>query len=128
MPRPWTRMTNPVVRTMTRRALTALQPAAGLFPGWPSLREEVLRREAEQFTGLRGWADEDFREPLERLIGFAESEADLSLIGRYRLKLFLLRRLCNRQLIEERLRRHPEILEATIDRHLFLAVMEKNEC
>jgi hypothetical protein len=90
--------------------------------GLPLLRldGEPLVAEARRRTRLEDFGDPDFQEPLGRLLAAYESEAHLSLLGRFAARKDTLRLLTSRlRLVEDR-RRHPEIGAEEIRRPLFV--------
>ncbi len=76
----------------------------------------ALIEEAQRTAGLSDWGEDDFRSPLKVLVNAAETEADLSAIGRERLRTWLLLRLEQRlRMIDDR-KRLPGIAAQVIDR------------
>jgi len=76
-----------------------------------SLDLDVLVAEARARTGLEGFGDESFREPLARLLRSLEGEAALTDVGRGTQHARIVDSLATRLTTEDHLRRHPEILE-----------------
>jgi hypothetical protein len=93
-------------------------PAAGRLV---SLEAESLLRAARKRIGLEDFGDDRFREPLAVLLRALESEADLSALGRLSTRGLLIQLLSNRLLVEDRIRRHPEILERPVERPVVIA-------
>jgi hypothetical protein len=84
------------------------------------LSEESLMAAAEQYTKLSDWGDEDFRPQFRMLLGAYNNHADLSLIGRYIVRMIFIRMLINRLRIQDTLKRHPDILAIPLRRPLFI--------
>lgn len=103
------------------RALNALGRGlerAGVRP-FP-LEEEELLAEARRRTGLSDFGDDAFREPLDIFLGALESEAALTLVGRFLARRELLTWLANRLELTDTWRRHPEILGEEVRAPLFV--------
>ena len=103
------------------RALNALGRAlerAGVRP-FP-LGEEALLSEARRRTGLADFGDGAFREPLAIFLRALESEAALTLVGRFLARRELLGWLVNRLELTDTWRRHPEILREEVRAPLFV--------
>lgn len=95
---------------------------------WPlmPLDEESLLAAAYQRTGLRDWGeDESFRVPLRILLDAYRKEAKLTLFGRYLIHQKLVKHLANRLLIQQELKRHPDILEVEIRQPLFIVSLPR---
>src|SRR5207244_9790744 len=82
--------------------------------------DELLATAAEQ-TGLDDFGDPSFREPLAVLCGALRTEAGLSPAGVTTNWSQLLTLLKNRLLVEDLLKRHPEIHELRIERPIIIA-------
>ncbi len=67
-------------------------------------------------TGLDDFGDESWREPFGVLTEAIEAEANLNLVGRILTRSELLRALQNRLRIVDTWKRHPEILDAPLER------------
>ena len=80
---------------------------AGLRPF--SLDEAQLLDEARRRTGLSDFGDDAFREPLALFLRALESEAALTLVGRFLARRELLTWLVNRLELTDTWKRHPEI-------------------
>jgi len=85
-----------------------------------SLEPDVLCRAAEQQTGLDEWGDEAFRERLDVLCRSLRDEVPLSALGVGMTYESLLQPLRNRLLIEDLIRRHPEIEDIAIERPIIV--------
>ena len=75
---------------------------------------------AARTTGLSDFGDDAFREPLARLTGALEREAQLTLLGRFIARGDLVRLLENRLRMVDTRRHHPEIDGEEIRRPLFV--------
>ncbi len=84
------------------------------------LTPESLLRAAERKTGLNWRGDEDFREPLGRLLDSIESDAHLNAIGRWAVRESTVALLCKRLRVREYVERHPEAAEEPVDRPVFI--------
>lgn len=84
------------------------------------LNEEPLLATAQRLTGLSDWGDESFRIPLRILLESLNTEANLTLVGRYFFRQYCLRLLVNRLKLQEDFKRYPEILQVPIHRPLFV--------
>ena len=87
--------------------------------------EAVLGEACEQ-TGLSDFGADDFRERLALLLDEWGSDTGLSGLGRYSLHRKLVLYARNRLLIEDLLRRHPEILTLNIDRPIIVAGLPRS--
>ncbi len=86
-----------------------------------SLSPAELMSQAEAETRLSDFGDDIFREPLEVLTSALKSEAGLSALGRVSAQQRLVQLLKNRLLIQDVLRRHPEIHDVQIQRPIIIA-------
>ena len=85
------------------------------------LDEDDLLAAARKRTGLDDFGDPSFLEPFRLLLDALERKAHLSAFGRISTRQLLLQLLSSRLLIEERIKRHPEILEEKIERPIIIA-------
>jgi hypothetical protein len=85
------------------------------------LDEASLVAAARRRTRCDDLGDEAFLAPLRVLLGALEREAGLSLLGRFSTRAFLVQLLSNRLLVEDCIARHPEILDARIERPIIIA-------
>jgi hypothetical protein len=84
------------------------------------LEPEPLMAEARAQAGLDDFGDDEFREPLRRVLEGYETEAKLTPLGRLAARRDTLSLLINRlRLVEDR-KRHPAIAHETIRRPLFI--------
>lgn len=108
--RPW------AVRALNGVGHHLLRDGERVFP----LDMERLIASAERSTGLCDWGKEDFRPALARLLDAFNSEARLNTMGRAMLNSGMQRFLCNRLRMERDWTLHPEILQAPINRPIFI--------
>jgi hypothetical protein len=94
----------------TAEILTAM---AGMADG-VQLEPDALMEAAVAKTGLSDFGDDRFREPLEVLCTAFRTEAGLSGMGVVSNHALLVQLLSNRLLVEDLLRRHPEIHDVRI--------------
>ncbi len=81
---------------------------------------QSLLEKAQANTGLSDFGGDEFREPLGLLIDSLEGEAHLTLMGRLVARGDLLRTLENRLRLVDLFRRHPEIVEQSVARPIFV--------
>ena len=86
----------------------------------PRFEESAVQGAARERTGLSAFGDPAFREPLRRLLRSLEDEAQLHAIGRITWFERIVGILVNRLRSEDWITRHPEILEARIERPLVI--------
>jgi hypothetical protein len=103
------RSLNAVGRTLAR---------IGIRPG--NLGSQSLLEAARQQTGLADFGEDSFREGLDRLVESLESEARLSVIGRFIARQDLVGHLSNRLQLVDWHRRYPEIGDLPIRRPIFI--------
>lgn len=97
------RLAEGIGRTLRGSGLVAL----GLDP-------HELCGEARRRTGLSDFGSDEFRTPLEMLVRSLEREARLTFVGRTFVREILVQKLVNRLLLEQTIRRHPEILGVAV--------------
>lgn len=85
------------------------------------LEPEALLAAAAEQTGLDDFGDARFREPLAVLCGALRTEAGLSPAGVTSVWTQLVMLLKNRLLVEDVLKRHPEIHELRVERPIIIA-------
>jgi hypothetical protein len=85
-----------------------------------SLDERDLLDAARRATGLDDFGDDDFRDPLTRLLSCLENEADLTLVGRIAARRDLVGLLINRLRLQDDRKRHPEIASERIVAPIFI--------
>lgn len=76
---------------------------------------DALLAEAQETTGLSDFGSHDFVEPLTVAARSLDTEARLSSCGRTRQRAEIIEHLTQRLLLEEWIRRHPEILSERIE-------------
>ena len=103
------RATNAVGSALSRMGLTPV-----------SLDERDLLDAARRSTGLDDFGDDDFREPLARLLSCLGTEAELTLLGRVAARRDLTGLLSNRLRLEEDRKHHPEIAAERIGAPIFI--------
>jgi hypothetical protein len=105
-------------------AVRALNAAGGALRslGIPLVRldEASLLADASRRTGLDDFGDERFHDPLRRAIASFESEAALTLLGRWMVRSDLVRLLENRLRMRAEHRRHPQIEDGAVTAPIFV--------
>ncbi|HLG91861.1 MAG TPA: sulfotransferase [Acidimicrobiales bacterium] len=81
----------------------------------------TLKRLAVEATGLEDFGDDLFEEPLQVLATCLDQEAGLSPLGRFSAQGEVVAHLKNRLLVQEELKRHPEIHSVAVERPLVIA-------
>ena len=76
-----------------------------------SLEEESLLRAARRYTRLSDFGDEEFREPLRRLLSAHENEGRLSPTGRALRRLSFVDMLVSRLRVQRQIARDPKLLD-----------------
>jgi sulfotransferase family protein len=84
------------------------------------LAPSALLDAAHRRTGLTDFGDDQFREPLVRLLTALEHEARLTVLGRLIARDEVVRLLVNRLRVQDLRRRHPEIDAERIEEPLFI--------
>lgn len=87
---------------------------------------DALLDEARTATGLQDFGPEDFLQRLDLLLDEWSNDTGITNIGRLTLRNKLLAFAKNRLLIEDLLKRHPEIHEQTIDRPIIVAGLPRS--
>ncbi len=85
-----------------------------------NLTPDALRAAAEKQTGLSDWGSDDFWPGFEALFNATDADNSLTLVGRISMRVEGLHRLKNRLLLEQALKREPEILNNPVRRPLFI--------
>ena len=85
-----------------------------------SLDERDLLDAARRATGLDDFGDDDFREPLRRLLLCLKTEADLTLVGRIAARRDLVGLLITRLRLAADRQRHPDIAAEPIVAPIFI--------
>jgi hypothetical protein len=86
-----------------------------------SLEPDALVEAAQRKTGLGDFGPSSWREPFRTLVDAIRHEADLSGLGILATRNLLVGLLTNRLLLEDLLKRHPEIHDEKIERPLIIA-------
>ena len=110
-------LVNPRFAPDIEAMMTAVVPFADSLV----LAPDALMDQARAETGLDDFGDPWFREPLGVLLSAADTEAHLSPMGRVSTHAQVLQLLKNRLLVQQRLTRHPEILNVEIRRPIIIA-------
>jgi sulfotransferase family protein len=86
------------------------------------LDEQVLCAAARRKTGLSDFGDERFRPLLRQQISdLQDLFGRFQFVGRLMARVWLRKGLCNRLLIEQQIKEHPEVLRVTVPRPLIVA-------
>ena len=86
----------------------------------PNFTEESVLKAARRMTGLKDWGDESFREPLRVLLDDYQYDERLSYVGRWAGRGRCVRLCANRLMIQDEVKRHPEIPSLQIRKPLFV--------
>ncbi len=89
------------------------------------LTEQAVLEEARRRSGLDGFGDDSFREPMRRLLRALEDEAGLNAPGRAMQYERIVGLLVNRLRAEDYIRRYPEILDEQIERPFAIVGMAR---
>ena len=81
---------------------------------------EQLLQEARDTTGLADFGDDDFREPLERLVLALNAEARLNDFGKIRAQMTIASGLGSRLRIHDYLQQHAEVHDERVTRPVFI--------
>ena len=84
------------------------------------LSADELISQAEEHSGLADWGEDDFRSALDVLVGAAETEAEMSPLGRKRVRTWLIMQLEQRLGIIEDRKRIPQITRQKIESPIFI--------
>ena len=84
------------------------------------LDKDQLLQAAVAETGLSDFGDDDFREPLTRLIDALNNEARLNDFGQIRAQLTIAAGLSNRLKIQDYLQRHPQVRDEVVVKPVFI--------
>src|SRR5205807_10414932 len=97
---------------------------SGISPG--QIRPEDLVAEAKRRSQSDYFGEDNFREPLSRLVKSCLREARLNLIGRFALRSDLFRTLCNRLLMQRDRKTFPKISRQPIQEPLFIVGLPRS--
>lgn len=118
-------MTNEItVGTLEYTPLTkALNSGAAVLrkvlPGFSRLDQQSILDAARRQTGLSDWGDDDFLDPMARIIEHAPSERFTEL-ARVFMRSTFTEAVKNRLRIESYVKAHPEVLDIPIERPIFV--------
>lgn len=90
------------------------------------LNRASILKEAREKTGLSDFGADDFLERLDLLVDEWDNDKDLLGIGRLSLRNKLLLFACNRLLIEDTLKKHPEILDIEISQPIIVVGLPRS--
>lgn len=91
-----------------------------------TLSESAVLDAACKHTGLNNFGSDDFRERLNLLIDEWNDDQGMSNLWRLSLFGYVTRYASNRLLIQDTLKRHPEIHDETIDRPIIVAGLPRS--
>lgn len=91
-----------------------------------ALTEQAVLDAARERTGLNDFGAEDFRGRLAVLLNEWNADEDLTNLWRGTLYGYAVRYASNRLLIQDMLKKHPEILEEKIDRPIIIAGLPRS--
>jgi len=86
----------------------------------PDFSEDTILRAAQRRTGLSDFGDEGFRVPLRLLLEDFSNDDRLCYLNRWMVRQRCVRLASSRLLIQDELKRHPEIAAFSIKRPLFV--------
>lgn len=109
---------NPQLTDLQRQAIAAA-PAV-------TMREDLVLAAAQQATGLSDFGAEDFRERLRIWLQSFDEDRDLGPLGRAGVFGDAVRYASNRLLLEDLIKRHPDITDVTIDRPIIIAGLPRS--
>ena len=84
------------------------------------LEIDELLQEATEQTGLSDFGDDDFREPLERLVKALNIQARLNDFGRLRAQMTINAGLTTRLAIVDYLKSHPQVRAERVVKPVFI--------
>ena len=91
-----------------------------------SLTEENILQAARDKTGLSDFGPEEFRDRLRLLLNEWNADGDLTNLARGSLYNYAVRYAANRLLIQDMLKKHPEIHDQKIDRPIIIAGLPRS--
>jgi hypothetical protein len=109
-----------------RRTEAQLDALASAEANAPIFEEERILQTARERTGLSDFGSDDFRPRLRAWIASVEADEGLSSFGRANAWSEMARFATNRLLVEDVIRRNPEILETRIDTPLVVAGLPRS--
>ncbi|MEH6570857.1 MAG: sulfotransferase, partial [Halioglobus sp.] len=84
------------------------------------LDKDQLLQEAMDQTGLQDFGEDDFQQPLERLITALNTEANLNDFGSFRAQHTINSGLTSRLQIQQYLSEHPQVRDEVVERPVFI--------
>ncbi|MFT3927559.1 MAG: sulfotransferase [Myxococcales bacterium] len=96
-----------------------------LGAGGDALQASALLSAARAQTGLSDFGDESFREALGVLLRSIEREANLHTVGKLITKARLTRSLTTRLLLQDAIKRHPEVFESELPAPIVIAGLQR---
>jgi hypothetical protein len=111
-------LANPVLTDLQRQAIASAPPIV--------MSEQAVLDAARVRTGLDDFGPEDFRERLRVWLASFEEDKGLGPLGRATMFGEAVRYAVSRLRVEDLIRRHPEILEVTIDRPIVIAGLPRS--
>jgi hypothetical protein len=93
---------------------------------FPHISPEHLIADAQRHCGLDDFGEDDFVEPLSRLVKSCVEEGRLNLIGKFAFRSDLFRTLCNRLLIQRDRQIFPKISRQQIKEPLFIVGLPRS--
>jgi hypothetical protein len=119
------RLDDLAVPRFPEQATAVFAALADMAPGCV-LEPEALMEVAAEGTGLTDFGEASFREPLGVLCTALRTEAGLSPYGVVNAWSQIVRLLKNRLLVEDLLRRHPEIHQVPVDRPIVITGLPRS--
>jgi len=116
------------IADLARPELNDAQRAAIATAGQATivLREEVVLEAARRQTGLDDFGDDGFRPRLREWLASADEDAELGPLGRATVFANCARVLANRLRLEDLVKRHPEILDVTLEKPIIIAGLPRS--
>jgi hypothetical protein len=116
------------ITDLTSPQLTTVQQAALDWGATQTLdfSEAAVLEAARVRTGLTDFGPSDFRERLQLLLDEWDSDPDMTASQRVNLFGYLVRYASNRLLLQDAWRRHPEVLDLTIERPIIVAGLPRS--
>ncbi|WP_420381765.1 sulfotransferase family protein [Novosphingobium sp.] len=106
-------------------ALQAARNGPADFPDHLSL-DELLKRATAEANGLSDFGDDEFRERMTIILQSWDEDQGLTRGGRIVLLQHAVKVMANRLMIEDLVKRHPEILNIAIDRPIIIAGLPRS--
>jgi len=109
-------LAEPVLPPYVVEMMTSVEPLAAEL----SFAPDAVLAAAQAETGFDDFGDDEFREPLAKVLRCLEEEAALSPFGRMSDHAQMVGHMRNRLRVEHLVRAHPEILDVEISRPIFI--------